>query len=160
MTDDELDFPTAHDDDETEMLLHWLRYLRGSVLRNAEGLDETQATWRPDGHLISLAGIVNHLTNVEFRWIEGGFRGAEVTRSESEFTPDVSIADAIAAYRARAQATEAAAREMPLNQASGADSWAEGKQLRWVLVHLINETARHAGHADATRELLDGKTGE
>jgi hypothetical protein len=38
--------------------------------------------------------------------------------------------------------------------------WGEGTDLRWVLLHLINETARHAGHADATRELLDGTVGE
>ena len=38
--------------------------------------------------------------------------------------------------------------------------WAKGRDLQWVLLHLINETARHAGHADAVRELLDGTTGE
>ena len=47
-----------------------------------------------------------------------------------------------------------------LEQVSDPSGWGEGMSLRWVLLHLINETARHAGHADATRELLDGSTGE
>ncbi len=47
-----------------------------------------------------------------------------------------------------------------LTTTSRPDSWGDGHDLRWVLVHLINETARHAGHADATREMLDGTTGE
>ncbi|HTL83866.1 MAG TPA: DUF664 domain-containing protein, partial [Acidimicrobiia bacterium] len=62
--------------------------------------------------------------------------------------------------RTRAAATDAAVRALPLNQPSPAESWAEGHDLRFVLLHLINETARHCGHADATRELLDGTTGE
>jgi len=49
---------------------------------------------------------------------------------------------------------------MPLAETSAADSWGGGHDLRWVVLHLINETARHAGHADAVRELLDGTTGE
>ncbi len=63
----------------------------------------------------------------------------------------------MAAYRQRAADTDAAVRSMSLTQAS---VWDESKDLRWVLLHLINETARHAGHADATREMLDGTTGE
>jgi hypothetical protein len=51
-------------------------------------------------------------------------------------------------------------RAIQLDQPSDPSGWGEGKDLRWVLLHLINETARHAGHADATRELLDGATGE
>jgi hypothetical protein len=49
---------------------------------------------------------------------------------------------------------------LKLTQQSDPGNWAEGHDLRWVVLHLINETARHAGHADATRELLDGKSGE
>jgi uncharacterized damage-inducible protein DinB len=158
---DEIGFPTGHAD-ERELLLHWLRYLRGSVLRNVDGIDDAQARWTPNGKLISLLGIVNHLTHVEYRWIEGGFHGAAVSRSEKEFTPgpELSLASAVAAYRARGDATEAAVRALPLTRTSPASSWAEGNDLRFVLLHLVNETARHAGHADATRELLDGTTGE
>ena len=57
----------------------------------------------------------------------------------------------------RAAATDAAVRDSELGEPC---RWGEDTDLRWVLLHLVNETARHAGHADATRELLDGVTGE
>ncbi|HEY2441788.1 MAG TPA: DinB family protein [Streptosporangiaceae bacterium] len=153
------DFPRGTPD-ERELLLRWLAYLRGSVLRKIDGLSDEQARWTPDGGLIPLLGIVNHLTHVEWRWIDGGMLGQETSRSEAEFRPgpELTVQAAVAAYRDRAAATEAAVRSIgsmtePCGRGTGTD-------LRWVLVHLINETARHAGHADATRELLDGSTGE
>jgi uncharacterized damage-inducible protein DinB len=145
--------------DEVELLLGWLGYLRGAVLRKAEGLSEGDARWTPEGRLISLLGIVNHLTHVEWRWIDGSMNGQSVSRSEEEFAPsaDLTVDAALEAYRQRAADTDAAVRSMPLTQPS---VWDADKDLRWVLLHLINETARHAGHADATREMLDGTTGE
>jgi uncharacterized damage-inducible protein DinB len=156
---DEVGFPTGSRD-ERELLLQWLGYLRRAVLRKARGLSDAQARWRPEGRLISIIGIVHHLTRVEWRWIDGGFAGAEVSREEEEFEPGpgLTLAQVAAGYEARALATDAVARSLPLDEA-GAD-WADGHELRFVLLHLINETARHAGHADATRELLDGFTGE
>lgn len=153
-----MDFPTGHAD-ERELFLDWLRYLRRAVVRKIEGLTDEQARWTPDGALISLLGIVNHLTHVEWRWIEGGMQGAQTERSEEEFTPGRSLSPsaAVAAYRDRAATTDAAVRSMALDTPC---TWGENTDLRWVLIHLINETARHAGHADATRELLDGTTGE
>jgi uncharacterized damage-inducible protein DinB len=146
--------------DERELLLAWLAWLRGAVLRKVEGVSDDEARWRPGGALISLLGIVNHLTRVEWRWIDGGMLGQQVSRSETEFSPgaELTVTAAVAAYRDRAAATEAAVRSLP----SLAEPCARrpGADLRWVLLHLINETARHAGHADATRELLDGTTGE
>ncbi|HEU5242380.1 MAG TPA: DUF664 domain-containing protein [Ornithinibacter sp.] len=147
-------------DDETELLLGWLGYLRGAVLRKVEGLDEAAARWTPEGRLIPLVGIVNHLTRVEWRWIDGAMLGQEVDRSEEEFRPgpELTLDAAVRAYRERAVATDEAVRRIgdlrtPCSEGRGTD-------LRWVLLHLVNETARHAGHADATRELLDGTTGE
>lgn len=161
MTSEAFDFPTGSSDEKIQ-LLQWLNYLRGAVIRNTEGLDDAQARWTPDGTLISVLGIVRHLTNVEWRWIDGGFGGVEVSRSELEFVPgpEVTLDGAVTAYRQRAKATDARIRVTDFNRPSEADSWAEGHDLRWVVLHLINETARHAGHADATRELLDGRTGE
>ncbi len=146
--------------DERELFLRWLYYLRGAVMRKVEGLSDEEARWKPNGALISLLGIVNHLTHVEWRWIEGGMRDREVSRSEEEFSPgrELTVQVALAAYRARAAATDAAVRSMP--SLTEPCRWEENTDLRWVLIHLINETARHAGHADATRELLDGTTGE
>jgi len=156
--DEDTGFPRGNPD-ERELLLQWLDYLRGAIVRKIEGLTDEQARWRPDGKLISLLGIINHLTHVEWRWIDGGMLGAEVSRSEEEFTPgpELTVAAAIAAYRERAVRTNAVIRSTPLSQPHRRY---QGADLRWVILHLINETARHAGHADATRELLDGWTGE
>jgi uncharacterized damage-inducible protein DinB len=154
----EVAFPKGHAD-ERELFLDWLGYLREAVLRNVEGLSDEQARWRPDA-LISLLGVVNHLTHVEWRWIDGAMFDVEVSRSESEFDPgtDLSAAAAVDAYRDRAARTDAAVRSFAsLDEPSATE---DGTNLRWVLLHLINETARHCGHADATRELLDGTTGE
>ncbi len=161
MPDDDIGFPTGSHD-EKELLLQWLGYLRGAVRRNLDGLDDAQVRWTPDGKLIPLLGIVHHLTRVEWRWIDGAFGGAEVSRTDEEFRPgpDLSLDAALTAYLDRATATDATIRSLPLTQSSDPDTWGEGMDLRWVVLHLIEETARHAGHADATRELLDGKTGE
>jgi hypothetical protein len=87
-------------------------------------------------------------------------RGEQTSRSEEEFRPGpgLTLTAAVAAYRERATATEAAVRDMP--SLTEPCRGREGTDLRWVLLHLINETARHAGHADAVRELLDGTKGE
>ena len=161
MPEDDIGFPVGSND-ERELLLQWLRYLRGAVLRKAAGLNDEQARWRPEDRLISIVGIINHLTMVEWRWIDGAFLGAAVSRTESEFAPgpELSVDAAVRAYVTRAVETDAAVRAINLDQPSDPSGWGEGKDLRWVLLHLINETARHAGHADATRELLDGTTGE
>lgn len=161
MAEDEIGFPVGSSD-ERELMLQWLGYLRGAVLRKAAGLSDEQGHWRPEGKLISVVGIINHLTRVEWRWIDGAFHGAEVSRTASEFAPgaELSLDVAVRAYGNRAAATDAAVRAMELDRSSDPAGWGEGKDLRWVLLHLINETARHAGHADATRELLDGTTGE
>lgn len=158
MVDEWGDFPRGHTD-EHDLLLEWLSYLRRAVLRKLDGLTDEQARWTPEGALISLLGIVNHLTNVESRWIDGAMLGGAVERHEEEFTPgrELSVTAAVAAYRDRAEATDAAVRRLSLDTPSRER---HGTDLRWVLIHLINETARHAGHADATRELLDGTTGE
>jgi uncharacterized damage-inducible protein DinB len=153
------EFPPGTED-ERELLLRWLAFLRAAVLRKAEGISDDEARWTPPGVLIPLLGIVNHLTHVEWRWIDGGMRGEQTSRSEEEFRPgpELTLTAAVAAYRERARATEAAVRGMP--SLAEPCRRREGTDLRWVLLHLINETARHAGHADAVRELLDGRTGE
>jgi hypothetical protein len=83
----------------------------------------------------------------------------ETTRLDVEFQPgsELTVATAVAAYRSRAAATDEYVRSTPLTQPTRNG---DGTDLRWVVLHLINESARHAGHADATRELLDGVVGE
>lgn len=156
--DTDFEFPTNRDD-ERELLLVWLGYLRGAVLRNISGVGEEDAHRRPEGKLLPLVGIVNHLIGVERRWIDGGMLGGPIVRTEEEFFPgpEVTVDALVAAYRARGEETDRVVRTLALDTpCEGLD----GTDLRWVLLHLVQETARHAGHADAVRELLDGVTGE
>jgi uncharacterized damage-inducible protein DinB len=150
-------FPTGTPD-EVELFLRWLAFLRGAVLRKAEGLSDEQARWRPDGRLISLVGIVHHLTGVERRWIDGEMLGGRRDKPADEYEPGLPIAEVLQAYRERAAVTDAAVRALGDLAVWGHSN--DGTDLRFVLLHLVNETARHAGHADAVRELLDGTTGE
>lgn len=143
--------------DERELLLSWLSYLRGAVVRKASGLTDDQARWRPEDKLISLAGLVNHLTRVEWRWIDGGILGQPTDRTEAEFSSAQPIAKLLASYADRATRTDQVVRANRLDRVCLSEA---GTDLRWVLLHLVNETARHAGHADAVRELLDGTVGE
>jgi uncharacterized damage-inducible protein DinB len=145
--------------DERELLLRYLQLQREMVVSATDGLSEAQARWRPEGdRLIAVIGIVNHLTCVESRWIDGSYaRTSFVPRSEDEFTVghDRSLADIVDAYAARAEETERTVRAAPGLEAPCV--YPEGADLRWVLLHLIEETAHHAGHADSTREMLDGQ---
>lgn len=149
--------------DERESIIGWLDFLRESVLRKLDGLDEAQARWTPEGRLISILGIVNHLTSVEWRWIDGAFGGAETSRSEEEFHPPagVTVEEIADRYRERGRVTDGVLRSVASLGVACTHPLAveQGFDLRWVALHLIEETARHAGHADATRELLDGTTG-
>jgi len=151
--------------DERELLLSWLAFLRANVIRKIEGLSEQDARWTPGDALLPLLGIINHLTRVEWRWIDGALLGAEVSRSEAEFRPgpELTVPAAVDAYRRRAAATEATVRSLPLTapaRREDRDDRDPEQDARWVLLHVIHETAQHGGHADATRELLDGLTGE
>ena len=164
--------PTQPTGDERELLLAYLRAQRGDVVRSAMDLSEDQLRWTPPGGLLPLIGIINHLTHVEWRWIEGRYLAAPFPPREEEFRvgPELTGAAAIEAYAQRARRTEEVVRAAPDLSVPCVGTEGEGPpahvildlsgpvDLRWVLLHLIEETARHAGHADSTRELLDGAT--
>jgi hypothetical protein len=156
--------------DERELLLRVLARQRQEVLATAEGLTDQQARWTPEGKLLPIIGIINHLAHVEWRWIEGRYLGAEFPPREEEFrlSPGLTLDEVIASYDARALRTEEVVRAAhglrdPCLGVEGGGEPAhvllglpEPIDLRWVLLHLIEETAHHAGHADATREMIDG----
>jgi SAM-dependent methyltransferase len=103
--------------DERGQLLGWLGFLREAVVRKASGIEDEQARTRPYGRLLPLLGIVNHLTRVEWRWIDGGMLGEPCGRTEAEFFPgpELTVAAAIEAYRERARKTDAVAGSLPLD---------------------------------------------
>jgi hypothetical protein len=156
--------------DARELLLRFLNRQREEVVAVAEGLSDEQARWTPDGALLSVVGVINHLTHVEWRWVEGRYLGQPFPERTDEFAADgIGVEQACTAYWVQARRTDDVVRaapslEVPCLGREGGGPPAhtllgldEPLDLRWVLLHLIEETAHHAGHADATRELLDGK---
>jgi uncharacterized damage-inducible protein DinB len=156
--------------DERELLLGFIAWQRQQVVATTAGLTEEQLRWTPDGALVPLIGVVNHLAMMERRWIEGRFLGSPFPPRTDEWVVDLDIAGAevLDAYAEQAQRSEAIVRAAPaldvpclgeedergpLHRIFGVDRPVD---LRWVLLHVLEETAHHAGHADATRELLDG----
>jgi uncharacterized damage-inducible protein DinB len=156
--------------DERELLLGYIRWQREQVVATTNGLTDEQLRWRPDDRLIAIGAIVNHLTHMERRWVEGRYAGSGFPPRTDEFNldPSVTRAGLIEAYWEQAQRTESIVRAADdLNAPCVGDEGGRGPAhvlfgfddpvtLRWVLLHLVEETAHHAGHADATREMLDG----
>jgi hypothetical protein len=155
--------------DEREVLLAYIRWQREQVVAAAEGLSEEQLRWTPEGRLLPIIGIINHLSHMEWRWIQGRYLGLPFPAREEEFHlgPGLIGPQVIDGYFEQAQRTESIVRAAPslmvpclgdeggrgpAHQLLGFDRPVD---LRWVLLHLVEETAHHAGHADATREMLD-----
>jgi hypothetical protein len=159
--------PTA---DERELLLGYIRWQREQVVATTGGLTDEQLRWRPDDRLIPIGAVVNHLTHMEWRWVEGRYLGRPFPPRTDEFAlaDDVTGEALIEAYWQQALRTESIVRAAgdldahclgeeggrgPAHELLGFD---RPITLRWVLLHLVEETAHHAGHADSTREMLDG----
>ncbi|HJP74595.1 MAG TPA: DinB family protein [Pseudonocardiaceae bacterium] len=132
---------------ERDLLAGFLDDLRASIAAKADGVPETQARAPGVPSGTNLLGLIKHLTYVERYWLLGD-RVAD-WQTTFDLTADDTAATIIAAYRATNTETNAQIATWDL---------AEPKR-RWTLVHLIEETARHAGHADILRELIDGATG-
>ena len=147
---------------EREALLGFLDWKRAAVLKTAEGLTDEQSRWTPDGKLLPIAGIIHHLAYVETRWIDGRFLREKPPEAmpEREFAINAPLAELVAAYAERAVKTNQVVRSAPSMDVPclGHESQSPrpGLDLRWVVLHLLEETAQHAGHADSTREMLDG----
>lgn len=144
---------------EVETLRGFLDYLRDSVAAKVEGTPEPAARTAlvPSG--TTLLGLVTHLTAVE----RATFLGAPVQSWPATFRPpdDLSVADAVAGYRAAVVASNevldaCADLTAPVPRPP---SGKPAPSVRWALTHMIEETGRHAGHADIMRELVDGVTG-
>ena len=163
--------PAEANGDERGALLSFLEEQRGGIRRAVLGLTDEQAGSRPSASELSLAGLVKHVAEVEQGWIARA-EGEEpaVRRDESNWHECFALVDGetlesqLAYWEKVAAETEAFARSAPSLDDTFAlpnQPWfpPEGRvSVRWVLLHLIRETARHAGHADIIRESLDGKT--
>jgi hypothetical protein len=155
---------------ESETLGGFLDWYRAVVERKIDGLtlDEARTVRTPTG--MSPLGIVKHLGWVERGWFREIFAGEDVETidwegdNSAEFAlgTDDTVDSILAFYRTELDHSRRVVAECPsLDSLSAkATGFREHVSLRWILVHMLEETARHAGHLDLMRETIDGKTGD
>jgi len=154
--------------DERSMLEAWLEYHRTTLVLKCEGLDDAGRKSRPVAtSLLSLHGIVRHMAEVERNWFRRVLLRQSDTPSiwfdpaidDSELVPldDADWESDLEAWKAECGASRSSAAAHSLDDTGlrhGQDC-----SLRWIYVHMIEEYARHNGHADLIRELVDGQVG-
>jgi hypothetical protein len=158
---------------ERDELLFFLNRVRHAVVRTSEGLteDELRAAGVPSG--TNLVGLIQHLTAMEVQWFQWIFLGDAADRHSSMQVPaSVSRDQVVAAYREACAQSDQLVRNcpdlstlskgnarLPASTARDADPGDYRRvSLRAIVAHMIEETARHAGHADILREQIDGET--
>ncbi|WP_030230956.1 DinB family protein [Streptomyces sp. NRRL S-350] len=172
LTPDGRPIPPPHAD-ERAMLESWLEFQRATLARKVAGLDDRQvrrAAVPPS--TMTLLGLVQHLAEVERNWCQRVFAGRDVppvygadNEDGYRLDPAHGLAEALARWRAEVELgrelTAGASLDAagPLSGQASALVGSETVSLRWILVHLIEEYARHNGHADLLRECTDGVTG-
>jgi uncharacterized damage-inducible protein DinB len=144
---------------EAQTLHALLQYQRESLLRKVDGVDEDRAHWSPVGSGTSLLWLMRHMAAAEVTWVLNRFAGQDPP-PPGTVPPDGTLRDAAEAYRQGWQRVDAVAfAGAGLDELCRRPDPGPPVSLRWVLMHLLEETARHAGHADILRELIDGSTG-
>jgi len=158
--------------EETTALTQLLDYQRATLLTKCAGLTAAQLRHPavPPSRL-TLLGLVRHLTEVERWWLRMHAAGGErdlgwphdPDQNGADFIVDGADAQAdLVLYSAEVEAARAAVAGVPLDQVvpSLADHPERTRDFRWILLHMIEEYARHNGHADLLREAIDGTTGD
>lgn len=171
-TSDEPQFPscTIPAASRTEVFLRYLDYFRSRVIAKtaALGQDEASHSRLPSGW--TPAELVKHLTYMERRWLEWGFEGHQVPEPWGDHAAgrwhvgaDESLDDLLSRLRERGQRTTAIVTAHDLAEiGQPGERWAgaEPASLERVLLHMLQEYARHAGHLDIVAELAGSQTGE
>ncbi|MDH6626513.1 putative damage-inducible protein DinB [Streptomyces sp. LBL] len=163
--------PSEAHGDERGALLAFLEEQRGGIRRALLGLTDEQASSRPSASELSLAGLLKHVAEVEQGWIaRAQGEPPAIKRDQSNWHECFQLADGesvesqLAYWEKVAADTEAFVRAVPSLDDTFRlpnDPWFPPDatvSMRWLVLHLIRETARHAGHADIIRESLDGAT--
>ncbi|OKK17749.1 Mini-circle protein [Streptomyces sp. CB00455] len=156
--------------DERRMLVAFLADQRATLELKCAGLEPELARRAVEPSTLSLLGLVRHLADVERRWFRRVLAGEPVLpRFSSSAEPDGDFDGAAAGPAAVAAAWEAWRTEVafaehlvaaaPGLDVEGYDAWRGTVSLRWVLIHMVEEYARHNGHADLLRERIDGAVG-
>jgi hypothetical protein len=153
--------------DERDALLTFLAAQREAVKAAVFELDREQATSTPSVSAINLAGLIKHVANTERSWVAGRLAGRDVEieyQDSFNLKDGESVQDMLDFYDLVAAETEQIVKELPSLDVEvpvpKGVPWfpddLEAWNARWVLFHCIEETARHAGHADIIRESIDG----
>ncbi|MGW2208730.1 DinB family protein [Streptomyces sp. NPDC001781] len=159
--------------DERTQLTTFLDYARDTARAKCEGVsaEDARRAPLPGSPAMTLCGLISHLRWVEHHWFEVMFLGEDPAGPLAEATdedPDPEMRTAVDTPLARllADYESQSARHRRLVSGHDLEATAErpisdGRRvdLRWILLHLIEETSRHNGHLDVVRELLDGRTG-
>ncbi|MET0133204.1 MAG: DinB family protein [Kibdelosporangium sp.] len=159
-----------HTADERTQLVGWLDMQRALVHWKCEGLSDADAgrTVLATSPLMTLAGIVSHLRWVEHCWFEVLYLGRPAEGPQFDDGPEdadmlvdgIPLAQLLAEYERQCEISNEIIAAHPLDQVGKhPDYRAAGGSLRWMLLHMVEETARHVGHMDTIRELLDGRKG-
>jgi uncharacterized damage-inducible protein DinB len=152
--------PPRLEGSERETLRVLLQYQRDSLARKVAGVDEEAARRSPVGSGTTLLWLVKHMSVAETRWIVRRFAGQPVDLPSDTVGPDDTLATAVDRYRHTWERVDAVVAAAPSLEETCRELAGEAPvNLRWVLMHLLEETARHAGHADILRELADGQVG-
>jgi uncharacterized damage-inducible protein DinB len=152
--------------DERTMLVAWLEYHRATLALKCDGLtDEQLRTRSVPPSALSLLGLVRHMAEVELNWFRFWLGGQEPNpryEGEEDFEVDgADVAEAFDYWRSECEhAREVLARFDSLDDVGAGQKPGAGFSVRWTLVHMIEEYARHNGHADLIRERIDGTTGD
>lgn len=149
--------------EEMETLSAMLDWLRLSLHDKLDGLEEEAARRRLVPSDTTLLGLVKHAAMVEATWFRYRFLGERDPYPEEEgfelYDSD-DVASVLALYRRECDNSRAAIRGASPDDPAARDLRGVAYNLRYILIHMIEETARHAGHADILREQIDGSTGE
>ncbi|MFC4030933.1 DinB family protein [Streptomyces polygonati] len=155
--------PPEVEADEKATLLTFLGYLREAVVRKVEDVPDAAARTPAVPSGTSLLGLVRHLAAVELNWFVWAYEGPDRERWDDDATPaeGETVAGVVAAYRDAIRRADTVIAGCDDLGRPGARSLRETAppSMRWILVHMIEETGRHAGHADILRELHDGAAG-
>ena len=152
--------PPRFEDDERDTLRALLQYQRESLLRKVTGVDDAAARHPLVDSGTTLLWLIKHVSRAESLWIQRRFAGEQREIPDDTVHAGDTLATAMAAYRATWARTDAIVAAAPNLDEPCRDVGDEAPvNLRWVLMHLLEETARHCGHADILRELVDGDTG-
>jgi uncharacterized damage-inducible protein DinB len=144
---------------ERETLQALLQYQRDSLVRKVGDISEGAARQQFVGSGTSLLWLLKHVARAEMTWVVQRFAGEDVVLPDDTVDAGDTVAGAVSLYRTTWTRVDAIVATSSLDQLCLATGDDVPTNLRWVLMHLLEETARHAGHADIIRELIDGSTG-